>query len=79
MSDLKGPHFHAGMTSLARYVQYLFHLQHNTARTCMQQRTHLMAYEESATTTAHEIGWLRHENVILRIGACPPSEHEHKL
>jgi hypothetical protein len=45
----------------------------------MQQRTHLMAYEESATTTAHEIGWLRHENAILRIGACPPSEHEHKL
>jgi hypothetical protein len=33
MSDLKGPHFHAGMTSLARYAQYLFNLQHNTART----------------------------------------------
>jgi hypothetical protein len=27
VSDLKNPHFHAGMTSLARYVQYLFNLQ----------------------------------------------------
>jgi hypothetical protein len=36
VSNLKGPHFRAGMTSLARYVQYLFNLQHNTARTGMQ-------------------------------------------
>jgi hypothetical protein len=26
VSDLKGPHFHVGMTSLARYAQYLFNL-----------------------------------------------------
>jgi hypothetical protein len=26
MSDLKDPHFHAGMTSLAKYVQYLLNL-----------------------------------------------------
>jgi hypothetical protein len=26
VSDLKGPHFHAGMTSLAKYAQYLFNL-----------------------------------------------------
>jgi hypothetical protein len=26
VSNLKGPHFHAGMTSLAKYVQYLFNL-----------------------------------------------------
>jgi hypothetical protein len=36
MSDLEGPHFHAGMTLLAGYVQYLFNLQHNTTRTVMQ-------------------------------------------
>jgi hypothetical protein len=36
VSILKGPHFHAGMTSLARYAQYLFNLQHNTAKTGMQ-------------------------------------------
>jgi hypothetical protein len=26
VSNLKGPHFHAGMTSLAKYTQYLFNL-----------------------------------------------------
>jgi hypothetical protein len=26
VSNLKGPHFHARMTSLARYTQYLFNL-----------------------------------------------------
>jgi hypothetical protein len=36
VSNLKGPHFHVEMTSLARYVQYLFNLQHNTARTGIQ-------------------------------------------
>jgi hypothetical protein len=55
VSDLKGPQFHAGMTSLARYMQYLFNLHHNTARTGMQQRTCLMAYKESATTATGEI------------------------
>jgi hypothetical protein len=48
LSDLEGPHIHTGMTSLARYVQYLFNLQHNTARTGMQQRMRLMVYKESA-------------------------------
>jgi hypothetical protein len=42
VSDLKGPHFHDGMTSLAMYTQYLFNLQHNTARMAMQQHTRLM-------------------------------------
>jgi hypothetical protein len=60
------------MTSLAKYAQYLFNLQHNTARIARQQRTHLAAYEESATATAHEIERLRHENVILHSGARPP-------
>jgi hypothetical protein len=32
VSNLKVPHFHVEMTSLAKYVQYLFNLQHNTAR-----------------------------------------------
>jgi hypothetical protein len=74
MSDLKGPHFHARMTSLARYTQYLLNLHHNTARIDMQQRTHLTAYEESAT--AREIERLRHENVILHSGACSPLEQD---
>jgi hypothetical protein len=79
MSDLKGPHFHARMTSLARYVQYLFNLQHNTARTGMQQRTRLLAYDESATAATGEIERLRHENAILRSGVRPSFEQDREL
>jgi hypothetical protein len=67
------------MTSLARYMQYLFNLQHNTARTGMQQRTHLTAYKESVTTTTCEIERLRHENAILHSGAHPASEQDREL
>jgi hypothetical protein len=74
VSDVEGPYFHAGMTSLTKYAQYLFNLQHNTAGTGMQHRTCLTTYEESATATTHEIHRLRHENAILRSGARPPSE-----
>jgi hypothetical protein len=74
VSDLEGPHFDAEMTSLARYVQYLFNLQHNTARTGMRQHTCLMAYKESATAATCEIERLWHENAILRSSAHPPSE-----
>jgi hypothetical protein len=79
VSDLKGPHFHAGMTSLAMYAQYLFNLQHNTARTGMQQRTCLMVYKKSATAATGEIEWLRHENAILHSGVRPPSEQDREL
>jgi hypothetical protein len=79
VSDLKGPHFYVGMTSLARYAQYLFNLQHNTARTGMQQRTRLMAYKESATAATGEIKRLRHENAILRSSVHPPSEQDREL
>jgi hypothetical protein len=79
MSNLEGPHFHVGMTSLARYAQYLFNLQHNTARTDMQHRTRLMAYKESATAVTCEIERLRHENAILRSGARPTLEQDCEL
>jgi hypothetical protein len=79
MSNLKGPHFHAGMTSLDKYAQYLLNLQHNTARTGMQQRMRLMAYKESATATSCEIEGLRHENAILRSGARAPLEQDREL
>jgi hypothetical protein len=68
-----------GMTLLARYAQYMFNLQHDTVRTVMQQRLHLTAYEEHTTTTSSELERLRHENAVLRSGACPPSEHGHEL
>jgi predicted RNase H-like nuclease (RuvC/YqgF family) len=67
------------MSSLARYAQYLFNLQHNTARTSMQQRMRLTAYKESATAATREIERLRHENAILCSGACPLSEQDREL
>jgi hypothetical protein len=64
------------MTSLARYAQYLFNLQHNTVRTGMQQRMHLTTYKESAIAATREIERPRHENAILRSGARPLSEQD---
>jgi hypothetical protein len=79
MSDLEGCHFHVGMTSLAKYAQYLFNLQHNTARIDLQQHMHLIASEEHTTATSHELERLRHENAILHSGALPPLEQDHEL
>jgi hypothetical protein len=45
----------------------------------MQQRISLTAYEEHITATSHELERLRHENVVLRSGAHPPSEQDHEL
>jgi hypothetical protein len=79
VSNLKGPHIHAGMTLLAKYMQYLFNFQHNTIRTGMQQCTHLAAYKKSATVATYEMERLRHENAILCSSARPPSEQEREL
>jgi hypothetical protein len=54
MSELNGPHFNGGMAPMAKYAQYLFNLQHNTARTIMQQRMHLTAY---AAAQHHHFAW----------------------
>jgi hypothetical protein len=67
------------MTSLVRYVQYLFNLQHNTARIGMQQCMDLTAYKESATAASRKIERLWHENAILHSGACPLSEQDREL
>jgi hypothetical protein len=79
VSNVKGPNFHVRMTLLAKYAQYLFNLQHNTAKTVRQQHTCLTAYEESATAAAWEIERLRHENAILRSRALPPSKLDREL
>jgi hypothetical protein len=79
MSNLEGPHFSGRIAALAKYAQYFFHLQHNTARTGMQQHMHLTACKEQATTTSCELERLSHENVILRNNTLPPSEQHHEL
>jgi hypothetical protein len=55
VSDLEGPHFNTGMVAMTKYAQYLFNLQHNTARTVMQQHMRLTAYDEHNTTISHEL------------------------
>jgi hypothetical protein len=79
VSNLKGPHFHIRMTLLDRYAQYLFNLQHNTARTGMQQCMRLTPYKESATAATRKIERLRHENAILCSGVRPLLEQDHEL
>jgi hypothetical protein len=79
MSDLEGPHFYVGMTSLARCAQYLFNLQHNTSRTIMQHHMCPMAYEEHTAATSRVLKRLRHENAVLCSGACPPSKQDREL
>jgi hypothetical protein len=40
---------------------------------------HLTTYEEHTTATSRELVRLRHENVVLRSGACTPSEQDCEL
>jgi hypothetical protein len=72
VSDLECPHFSVGMAEMAKYMQYLFNMQHNTARTAIQQRLRLTAYGE-------HIKGLRHENSILRSGTHSPLDRGHEL
>jgi hypothetical protein len=72
VSDPKGPHFNTGMAAMAKYVQYLFNLQHNTARTIMQQHMCLTTYDEHNTTISSELEQLKHENALLHSGTLPP-------
>jgi hypothetical protein len=72
MSNPESPHFHAGMAALAEYMQHMYNLQANTARTVTQQRLHLGSLEQHADE-------LRHENAILRSGTLPPSDKDCEL
>jgi hypothetical protein len=62
-----------------RGLQYLFNLQHHTAKAGMQQRMHLTAYEDHATATSRELERLRHENAVLCSSALPLSELDREL
>jgi hypothetical protein len=64
---------------MAKYVRYLFILQHNTDRTIVEQRMRLNAYEEQATFTSRELERLRHENAILRRGTLQSSDKDLEL
>jgi hypothetical protein len=77
--DLDGPHFSAGMVVMVKYAQYLFNLQHNTARTIMQQHMHLTTYDEHNTAISCELEQLKQENALLHSGTLPPLDQDRKL
>jgi hypothetical protein len=79
VSHLEGPHCNAGMATMAKYVQYLFNLQHNTARTVMQQHMRLTTYDEHNTAFSREHEQLKHENAFLYNGTLPPSDQDREF
>jgi hypothetical protein len=50
---------------MAKYMQYLFNLQHNNGRLIIEQRACLNVYEEQATHMSQELEMIGHENHIL--------------
>jgi hypothetical protein len=59
---------------MAEYPQYSFDLQHTTARTIIQQRLCMAAYEERHIAMSRELAQLKCENDLLRGGTIPPSD-----
>jgi hypothetical protein len=72
VSNLEGPHFHAGIAALAGYAHHMFNLQASTARTVIQQRLHSGSLEQ-------HVKELRRANVILRSGTPLPSDQDREL
>jgi hypothetical protein len=60
------------MVVMTKYVQYMFNLQRNTAKTVVQQRLWMTFLEQ-------HVEGLRHENATLHSGTLPPSGQDHKL
>jgi hypothetical protein len=79
VSDPEGPHFHAGMATMAEFAQYSFNLQHNLVRTVIQQCLSMAAYDEHHIAISHEIEQLKHENDLLRGGTLHPSDQDREL
>jgi hypothetical protein len=79
VSGLEGPNCGAGMAVMAKYAQYLFNLQYNTARTVMQQRMRLTAYDEHNITISHKLEQLKQENALLHSRTLPPTDQHHEL
>jgi hypothetical protein len=79
VSDPKGPHFHTGMATMAKYVQYSFNLQHNLAKTGIRQCLSMAAYDEHIITISCELVLRMGENDILYCGTIPPSDQDCEL
>jgi hypothetical protein len=72
VSNPEGPHFHIGISPLARYAQHMFNLQASTARTVIQQHLH-------SGSLGQHVEELSRANAILHSGTPPPSDQDHEL
>jgi hypothetical protein len=79
VSDPEGPHFHVGMATMAEYAKYSFNLQHNLARTIIQQRLSMALYDEHNITISHELEQLKRENALLHGGTLPHSDQDREF
>jgi hypothetical protein len=77
--DLECPHFHTCMAAMVEYAQYSFNLQHNLARTVIQQRLSTAAYDEHIITISRELAQLKCWNDLLCGGTVPPSDQDCEL
>jgi hypothetical protein len=66
VTNSEGPHFHGGMAAMTKYVQYMFNLQGNTAKTIVQQRLRMTFLEQ-------HVEGLKNENAILILRSGTPS------
>jgi hypothetical protein len=64
---------------MAKYMRYLFHLQHNTGRIIIEHNAHLNAYVEQVTLTSHVMERMVHENTILHRGTHVSTEKDLEL
>jgi hypothetical protein len=79
VSDPEGLHFYVGMAAMAEYAQYMFHLEHTTTRTIIQQRLSMAAYDECHIAFSCELAQLKCENDLLHGGTVPPSHQDREL
>jgi hypothetical protein len=50
--NLSSPQFSIGWAQMAKYMQYLFNIQHNTGLMVIEQHAHLNVYKELADHTS---------------------------
>jgi hypothetical protein len=67
------------MAAMVEYAQYSFNLQHNLARTVIQQRLSTAAYDEHIITISRELAQLKCWNDLLCGGTVPPSDQDCEL
>jgi hypothetical protein len=77
--DLTNLHYSPSAAQMAKYVRYLFNLQHNTGKVITEQRVRLNVYAEQATLMSHAMERLERESATLCRGTCESLEKDLEL